>query len=51
MTWNWQHNNWPDFTYNPDALRRYEDVFLQKAGMMHGSLVHIGDEAEETSDR
>ena len=47
MTWNWQHNNWPDFTYNPDALRRYEDAFLQKAGVMHGSLIHIGDEAEE----
>lgn len=41
MIWNWQHKNWPDFTYNEAVFSEYENRFLHKAGIMYGSLKHI----------
>ena len=37
MQWNWQHKDWPNFTYDAAALSEYESQFLHKAGIMHGS--------------
>lgn len=41
--WNWQQKDWPDFRYDLKALSAYEDQFLHKAGLVQGSLLHIGD--------
>ncbi len=48
MIWNWQHKNWPEFTYDASALSDYESRFLHKAGIMHGSLKHIADDDKES---
>lgn len=37
MTWNWQHSDWPHFTWQTDKLRRREDSFLRHAGVIIGS--------------
>lgn len=42
MTWNWQHNHWPNFNYDSDQLAAYERKFLLKAGMMQGSACRLG---------
>ncbi len=47
MEWNWQHKDWPNFTYNAAALSEYESQFLHKAGIMHGSLKHIAEHDKE----
>jgi Fic family protein len=48
MAWNWEHKNWPNFTYKADKLADYEKEFLHKAGMLHGSLKHINAEDQDT---
>ena len=48
MEWNWQHKNWPHFTYDAAALSEYEGQFLHKAGIMHGSLKHITEDDKES---
>ncbi|MCK5375002.1 MAG: Fic family protein [Alphaproteobacteria bacterium] len=48
MAWNWQHKDWPDFIYDAVALSDYESQFLHKAGMMHGSFKHVGQNDRET---
>ncbi len=48
MTWNWQHEDWPNFIYDAAALSEYESQFLQRAGIMHGSLKHIAEDEKET---
>lgn len=45
MQWNWEQNNWPDFTYQPDQLRELEEQLLVGSGMLSGSLKHL-DEAD-----
>ena len=47
MKWNWQQENWPDFSYNPNAIQEYESQFLQRAGVMIGSVKHLQDEDRE----
>ncbi len=47
MAWNWQHKDWPNFVYDTSALSEYESQFLQKAGVMHGSLKHIAEDDKE----
>lgn len=48
MTWNWQHKDWPNFSYDAAALAEYDRTFLQKAGIMHGSLKHITEDDKES---
>lgn len=47
MAWNWQHTDWPDFTYNREVLATYEKDFLHKSGMLYGSLRHIDNESQD----
>lgn len=42
MTWNWQRPEWPDFTWNPNLLRRAEERFLVGGGMFAGTFAHLG---------
>jgi Fic family protein len=44
MTWSWEQQDWPNFTWKSEKLVAYEKKFLHKAGMLYGSLKHISDE-------
>lgn len=63
MTWNWNHPDWPHFTWDPEVSRRANQQFLQLAGESVGSLKSmdsdqitgiridlITDEAMQTSE-
>jgi len=47
MTWNWQFDDWPNFTFPPELLVPYERDFLIRAGEVQGSVLHIGKEEKE----
>lgn len=45
MAWNWQQPDWPHFTWNHDALLRYEEQFLLGGGVLVGVAKHLsGDD-------
>ena len=41
MAWNWQHANWPQFSWDGDALAQLEARFLQNVGEHIGSIKHV----------
>lgn len=47
MKWNWEKDNWPEFSYKPEAVQEYESQFLHRAGVMYGSLKHIQEDDRE----
>lgn len=47
MTWNWQRPEWPDFTWNPDLLRRAEEQFLVGGGMFAGIFAHLASDDKD----
>lgn len=42
--WNWQQNDWPNFTYNPSTLKSLEEEFLYNSGLFIGTYKHINDQ-------
>lgn len=48
MIWNWQQPDWPDFCWNSAALTVLEASFLQQAGVLIGSIKHLGDDDRAT---
>src|SRR5712672_1135678 len=48
MTWNWEQPNWPNFTYDPEALEPLEKQFLLQSGEFIGAFRHIGPGDQET---
>jgi Fic family protein len=44
MTWNWQHPDWSDFTWNRDRLAPAEKEFLLGSGVFLGAIKHLGDD-------
>jgi Fic family protein len=44
MTWNWQQPDWPNFTWNPARIEKAEQQFLLGAGVLVGTVKHLGDE-------
>ena len=48
MTWNWQQKNWPHFIYDAHKFEEFEAKFMHKAGVMHGSMMHISEDEKET---
>jgi len=38
MTWTWQRPEWPNFSWNPDLLRRAEEQFLVGGGIFAGTF-------------
>ncbi len=44
MHWNWQKDDWPNFTYNTQFFRASEAEFLVLSGQMQGTLQHLSDE-------
>lgn len=47
MTWNWQLANWPDFIWDSDKLRTYEQSFAENAGIIIGSSQHMSQEGKQ----
>jgi Fic family protein len=47
MNWNWQHPEWPHFTWNAQALRQAEDRFLTLSGVFTGAFTHLDGEARD----
>lgn len=43
MTWNWQQNNWPNFSWDQSQLIAFEHSFLQSAGIKIGVSKHLPD--------
>jgi len=41
MTWNWQHDKWPSFKYDPERLANFESRFLEGAGRFIGATTHL----------
>lgn len=50
MTWNWQQEDWPNFTYDRAALAQNETQFSHEAGMVQGAIKHLteGDKSQLT---
>lgn len=44
MAWNWQQLDWPNFTWNSARLEKAEQQFLLGAGVLVGTVKHLGDE-------
>lgn len=47
MTWNWEHPDWPDFSYDSKALDPLEQQFLRRAGEFIGAHKHVGPDEQE----
>jgi Fic family protein len=43
MRWNWQQPDWPEFRWDGAVLAALEARFLQQAGVLIGSVKHLGD--------
>ena len=44
MTGNWQHKDWPDFSWRTDGLEEFEAQFLRQSGVLIGSAKHFSEE-------
>jgi Fic family protein len=45
--WNWLQENWPNFTFNKEALKELEYQFSKKSGLLLGVLKHINDNSKD----
>jgi len=43
MVWNWQLEDWPHFTRNPEKLAVHEASFLEQAGILIGISNHLSE--------
>ena len=41
MTWNWQTEEWPEFSFDSDALTALEAKFLTSSGVLLGTCSHL----------
>ncbi|MGN6210566.1 Fic family protein [Asticcacaulis sp.] len=42
MVWNWQHEDWPEFSWDRDKVTRAEMAFIEGAGVVVGASKHLG---------
>ncbi len=47
MPWNWQHPDWPRFTWRPERLAEAERLFLLEAGRLDGASRHLTPETRD----
>ncbi len=47
MRWNWQKEDWPNFTYDAEALKGLEEKFLLQSGEFIGAFRHIGAQNQD----
>ena len=48
MKWNWQAEEWPDFSYNADRLSKLEERFLLRSGEFIGAFRLVGADDQDT---
>lgn len=48
MTWNWEQPDWPNFTFDSNALEPMEQQFLLQSGEFVGAFKHVGPDDQET---
>jgi len=48
MTWNWQQQDWPNFTWNERKLARAEALFVEGAGVTIGASKHLAVADQES---
>ena len=41
MPWNWEREDWPNFTYDAEALAELENRFLRESGIFLGAFKHL----------
>lgn len=44
MEWNWEQNDWPDFTYKSEPIRQFEEKVISGNGLIVASLNHLPEE-------
>jgi len=44
MKWTWQLANWPEFSYDAEAIRPLEEAFLHGSGLFLGAFGHLGED-------
>ena len=42
--WNWQQDDWPEFSYNSTKLDALEAEFLRQSGVFIGAVKHVSDD-------
>jgi Fic family protein len=42
--WNWQSQQWPDFSFDPAKLAHLERDFAHQSGLLKGSVKHITED-------
>ncbi len=47
MTWNWQRDDWPHFSWDRTGLVELEEQFLLEAGVLAGAVQHLPLEERE----
>lgn len=47
MKWNWQKSNWPQFEYDPAALKALEETFIVESAKLLGASEIITDEQQQ----
>jgi Fic family protein len=48
MTWNWQRQDWPNFTHDTTALEPLERHFLLQSGEFIGAFRHVGPNDQDS---
>lgn len=48
MTWNWEHEDWPNFSYDAKALEELENRFLMGSGTLLGAFKHLDGEQQQS---
>jgi Fic family protein len=48
MPWNWEQPDWPNFSYDSEALAPLEREFLLRSGEFIGAYKHVGPDDQET---
>lgn len=47
MPWNWEHQDWPQFVYDKEALAPLEARFQRQSGVVVGALKHVSDDQKD----
>ncbi len=45
--WNWQQDDWPDFSYEKEKLSLLESTYIQESGIIFGVMRHLSREDQD----
>lgn len=46
-SWNWQDTDWPNWRFDPEKLRIFEEKFLLNSGRLLGAWQHLAPQTQE----